>query len=163
MLDAILLLIVIVLMIVALIGCVVPAIPGPLLAYGALWVFYASELSALSIEYMLTIGAITTIVFFADYYLPPLITKKFGGTKYAVWGSIIGMLLGMFIPPIGLLIGMLVGAFMGEILFAKKSGTDSIISTLGTFLGFLVGTGLKLLLCFYILYVVIAQSITSFG
>ncbi len=159
MFEYFLLTISLVLVIVAIVGCVVPAIPGPLFAYCALWIFHASQFSALSITYMLILGMITLIVFFADYFLPPLITKKFGGTKYAAWGSIIGLFAGMILTPIGMIVGMLLGAFLGELLFAKKSGADSLIATLGAFLGFIAGTGRKLFLCCYILYVQIKETV----
>lgn len=145
----------IVLLILAIIGCVLPAIPGPVLAYGAMWIIFATSFSDFSLNYMLILGLVTAVVFFADYFLPPLIAKRFGGSKYAAWGSIVGMILGMFIPPIGLLFGMLLGAFIGEFAFAERSGSDSLIATIGTLIGFVVGTGLKLLLCFYMLYEVL--------
>ncbi|MFI3287501.1 MAG: DUF456 domain-containing protein [Rikenellaceae bacterium] len=155
--DIALSVIALVMLVLAVIGCVIPAIPGPILAYGSLWIFYATDYSTLSMSYMLVLGVITLVVFFADYFLPPLIAQKFGGTKFSAWGSIIGMIIGMFVPPIGILVGMLLGAFIGELCFAKRSGSDSLIATIGTFLGFVVGTGLKLMLCFYLIYVVIAE------
>lgn len=158
--DVFLTVITLVMLVLSVIGCVIPAIPGPILAYGSLWIFYATDYSSLTMNYMLILAAVTTVVFFADYFLPPLIAKKFGGTKYSAWGSIVGMIVGMFIPPIGILVGMLLGAFIGELCFAKRSGSDSIIATIGTFIGFVVGTGLKLMLCFYLIYVVIAEVYT---
>lgn len=149
----------ILLMILSIIGCIIPAIPGPILAYGALWLFYITDFNELTMNYMLILGAITTVVFFADYFLPPLITKQFGGSKQAAWGSIVGMLVGMFLTPIGIILGMLIGAFVGEYFFAKTGGVNSLTATIGTFLGFIVGTGLKLALCFYIFYVIIRESV----
>ncbi len=157
--DILLLSLSILLLIISVIGCIVPAIPGPILAYGALWIYYATDFSTLSGNYMAFTGAITLVVFLADYFLPPLITKQFGGTQKAAWGSIIGMLIGMIIPPIGIILGMLLGAFIGELFFANSSGKQAILSTIGTFLGFVVGTGLKLALCFYFAYVIIAEVI----
>ncbi len=159
--ELLLLALVIFLLFLALIGCVIPAIPGPILGYGAMWIFWSTEYSSLSVNYMIILGVVTTVVFFADYFLPPLIASKFGGTKYAAWGSIIGMLIGMFVPPIGILIGMLLGAFIGELCFAKRDAGDSILATIGTFLGFVVGTGLKLMLCFYFVWIVIREFINS--
>ncbi len=150
------------LLVLAVIGCIVPAIPGPILAYGAMWIFYVTEFSTLSLSYMAILGVITAVVFIADYYLPPLITQKFGGTKNAAWGSIIGMVLGMFIPPIGIIIGMLLGSFVGELIVGKRSVADSLIATVGTFIGFVVGTGLKLALCFYMMYIVIKEVVLWF-
>ncbi len=122
--DITLSVIALVMLVLAVIGCVIPAIPGPILAYGSLWIFFATNYSTLSMSYMLVLGAITLVVFFADYFLPPLIAKKFGGTKFSAWGSIIGMIIGMFVPPIGILVGMLLGAFIGELCFAKRSCSD---------------------------------------
>ena len=58
-----------------------------------------------------------------------------------------------------MILGMLLGAFLGEVLYAKKSGTDALVATIGSFIGFLVGTGLKLGLCFYVLYELIVALI----
>lgn len=145
--------------IVAIIGCVVPAIPGVILAYGALLLAQWSSVVDFSTTYLLVMAGITVVVFVADYFLPPIITKKFGGSKYAAWGAIVGMFVGMFVPVVGLILGLLVGAFLGELIFARRSGVESLVAMVGAFLGFLVGTGFKLLLCFYILYAIICQII----
>lgn len=160
--DVFILSLAVVVAVVAIIGCVVPALPGPVLAYGALWLAEWSSVVDFSNEFMLVMAGVTAVVFAADYFLPSLITRKFGGTKYAAWGSIIGMFIGMFIPVVGLILGLLVGAFVGELIFAKRSGVDSLIATIGAFLGFLVGSGLKLFLCFYILYEIIAELVRAF-
>lgn len=160
-LDILLLTLAVVVAIVAIIGCVVPAIPGPLLAYGALLLAQMVSGIDFSTTFMVVMGVVTAVVFAADYFLPSLITKRFGGSKYAAWGAIVGMFVGMFIPVVGLVLGLLVGAFFGEFIFAKRSGCDSFVAMVGAFLGFLVGTGIKLLLCFYILYVIVAEFLIS--
>lgn len=74
------------------------------------------------------------------------------------------MILGMIFTPIGMLLGMLLGAFLGEIMYAKRSGYMALKAAMGTFLGFLLGTGLKLLLCFYVLYELVSTWwTTGFG
>ncbi|WP_298062693.1 DUF456 domain-containing protein [uncultured Rikenella sp.] len=146
-------------LLLAMIGSVVPALPGVPLAYLSLWIGRWSGYTPFDNTFMGIMAGVTLVVFLADYFLPPLILKKAGGSKAATWGSIIGMVIGMIFTPIGMLLGMLLGAFLGEILYAGKSGSTALTAALGAFIGFLVGTGLKLLLCFYILYKLIAMLI----
>lgn len=149
-----------VVLLLAMVGSVVPALPGVPLAYLSLWLGRWSSYAPFDNTFMWIMAGVTIAVFLADYLLPPLIVKKTGGSKAATWGSVIGMVLGMIFTPIGMLLGMLLGAFIGEIVYAKKSGGDALKAAMGTFIGFLLGTGLKLLLCFYILYRLIAALIS---
>lgn len=149
-----------VVLLLAMVGSVVPALPGVPLAYLSLWLGRWSSYAPFDNTFMWIMAGVTIAVFLADYFLPPLIVKKTGGSKAATWGSVIGMVLGMIFTPIGMLLGMLLGAFIGEIVYAKKSGGDALKAAMGTFIGFLLGTGLKLLLCFYILYRLIAALIS---
>lgn len=145
--------------ITAIIGSVIPAVPGLAFAYLALWLGRWSGYAHFDNTFMWILAVITAVVFLADYLLPPLITKRSGGTKYATWGSVIGMIAGMIFTPVGMLLGMLLGAFLGELWYAKKTTGAAFKAALGTFVGFLFGTGLKLLLCFYILYKLIAALV----
>lgn len=150
--DIFLIILAFVILLLGIIGSVVPALPGVPLAYLSLWIGRWSGYTLFSDTFMLIMTGVCLIVFLADYFLPPLILKRTGGSSAATWGSIIGMILGLFFLPIGMLFGMILGAFLGELWYAKKSGTEALKAAVGTFIGFLLGTGLKLLLCFYILY-----------
>lgn len=143
--------------IVAIIGSIVPALPGPVMAYLALWLARWSGYVELPNSYMWIMAVITAVVFAADYFLPSLITKKMGGSKATQNGAFIGTLLGVFLTPIGMLLGMLIGAFLGEFMFNKSDYVSSVSAAIGAFLGFLVGTGIKLMLCFYVLYEIVSQ------
>lgn len=146
-------------LLLAMIGSVAPALPGVPLAYLSLWIGRWSGYTPFDNTFMGIMAGVSLVVFLTDYFLPPLILKKFGGSKAATWGSIIGMIVGILFTPIGMLFGMLLGAFIGELLYARKSGADALQAAFGTFVGFILGTGLKLLLCFYILYRLIAMLI----
>lgn len=162
--DIFLIILAFVTLLIALVGSIVPALPGVPLAYLSLWLGRWSGYTPFGDTFMWIMAGVTLAVFLADYFLPPLIVKKLGGSKAATWGSIIGMILGMIFTPIGMLLGMLLGAFLGEIMYAKRSGYMALKAAMGTFLGFLLGTGLKLLLCFYVLYELVSiWWATGFG
>lgn len=143
-------------LLLGMVGSIIPAMPGVPLAYLSLWLGRWSGYTPFSNRFMWIMAGVTLVVFLADYFLPPLIVKRSGGSKAATWGSIIGMVAGLIFTPVGMLLGMLLGAFLGELWYAKKSGGEALKAAMGTFIGFLLGTGLKLLLCFYVLYELIS-------
>ncbi|MEA3316728.1 MAG: DUF456 domain-containing protein [Bacteroidota bacterium] len=135
----------ILLIIVGLVGCILPIIPGPPLSFFGLLMLHLTKFGEFGTSFLLLMATIAIIVTILDYIVPVWGTKKFGGSKAGVWGSTIGLIVGLFFfPPIGLIIGPLLGAIIAELI----KGADfnkSIKSGLGSFLGFLLGTGLKLI------------------
>lgn len=140
-------------------GSILPALPGVPVAYLALWLVHWSSYQDYSYSFLIWTGIVMLVVSVIDNVLPPYITKKTGGSKYATIGSIVGMLIGLFFTAIGVLVGMLAGAFMGELLFNKNSTGKAIKAAFGAFVGFLLGTGVKLLFCFYVLYIIIVALV----
>jgi uncharacterized protein YqgC (DUF456 family) len=142
-------------MLIGAAGSILPAIPGPPVAYLGLWLAQWSKYDDFSTPFLIWMGVIMLIVTIIDNVLPPYITQKSGGSRYATIGSIIGMIVGIFFTAIGMLFGMLLGAFIGELLFARKGANSALRASIGAFTGFLLGTGAKLLYCFYLLYRII--------
>lgn len=142
--DTILIIVGILLIIVGILGCILPFLPGPPLAYASLILLQFSSLQPFQTNFLILWGVITAFVLLADYYIPIWGTKKFGGTKGGTWGATIGLIIGMFIfPPFGIIIGPFVGAFIGEILNNQDS-TKAMRSAFGSFIGFVAGTLMKL-------------------
>lgn len=147
--------------VVGLLGCVVPVIPGPPLSYAGLAILYfwgnaAGSENVITGEFMLTWLAITAVVTLLDYIVPVLFTKWTGGSKEAVRGSIAGTLIGMvFFPPFGIIAGAFLGALLGEILLNGKQLGESLMSAFGAFLGFIFGTGIKLVAGAMMLYYIV--------
>ena len=98
---------------------------------------------------------ITTVVVIIDYVVPAWFTRLTGGSKYAGWGAMVGLFVGMIVPPVGIIVGSLAGAFIAELMLGEKGAGDSIKSALGAFLGFLFGTGIKLIASGLMLYYII--------
>lgn len=128
-----------------ILGCVLPVIPGPPLSYIGLLLLHFTERYQFTPKFLVIWAIITLVVYLLDYIIPAWGTKKFGGSKRGVWGSIIGLVIGMFFfPPFGIIIGPFAGAVVGELTAGKDSGL-ALKSGFGSFLGFLAGTLLKLI------------------
>ncbi|WP_319266757.1 DUF456 domain-containing protein [uncultured Draconibacterium sp.] len=128
-----------------ILGCVLPIIPGPPLSYIGLLLLHFTERYQFSSKFLIIWAIITVVVYALDYLIPAWGTKKFGGSKRGVWGSIIGLVIGLFFfPPFGIIIGPFLGAVIGELTAGKDSGA-ALKSGFGSFMGFLAGTLLKLI------------------
>lgn len=143
----------IILILIGLVGCVIPGLPGPPLAYlGILLQVFQSD-KPFTTRFLIIWAIITIIVSVLDYVVPAIGTKKFGGSKRGIWGSIVGLFVGIFFfPPVGLIIGPFLGAFLGELTGGKET-LAALKAGFGSFMGFIAGVSLKLvvtgLMAFY--------------
>ena len=81
-----------------------------------------------------------------------------GGSKYGGWGAVRGLFVGLAIPPVGMIVGSLIGAFAAELIFAGKDTVTSLKSAFGAFLGFLFGSGLKIISCAVMMYYIVVYA-----
>lgn len=146
--------------VMGLVGCILPVIPGPPLCFISLLVLsLARNWTPFSPVFLITLGILTAVVSLLDYIIPLFGARKYGATKYGVWGSIIGMVIGFFIfSPFGLFLGGFLGAVAGE-LFAGKKGDDALRAGLGVFVGNLLATGLKFGICGVMLFFYIKEMV----
>ena len=155
--DVLLIGIGVIFILIGLVGCFVPILPGPPLAYVSLLVLQASSKTPFSVQSLLILGAIVVVVTLIDYLVPSLGAKKWGGSKYGMIGALVGVFLGVFfIPPFGFLIFPLLGALVGEIIYGAETKT-AFKSALGTLAGLIFGTVLKLSLTIVIAYYFFSQ------
>lgn len=145
-----------VLLLVGLSGCIVPVIPGVPLSFLGLVLLHFTDAVEFTTQEFLLYGGITIAVQVADYTLPMWFTKKFGGSKWGVWGSTIGLIVGLFFGPVGIIAGPAVGAFVGELL-SGKTGSVATKSAIGSFVGFLFNVGFKLVVCSYFIYLFVSR------
>jgi uncharacterized protein len=135
---------------------VLPPIPGPPIAYIAMFLLYfkADEFHP-SNTTMILLGLGTVFVTIMDYVVPAWGTKKMGGSKWGIWGSILGLILCILPPlslifgPFGVIIGPFGGALVGELLHGQKS-KKALKAALGSFIGFLFGSLMKVVFCVFI-------------
>ena len=144
------------LVIIGIVGCIVPALPGVPLSYLALVLLrFSDKGDEVSNTLLIVYGVLTVVVTVLDYVIPAWGTKRYGGSKWGVWGSMIGVLVGLFMGPFGIIIGPFVGAVVFELLGGKPS-REAIRAGWGSFIGLLSGTIIKLIICGLIAYHVIS-------
>ena len=141
--------------VIGIAGCVVPALPGPPISFAALLLLYIADNpnNEITGKFLIIWIAIVIAVSVLDYIIQPYFTKITGGSKLAVRYSIAGMVAGMvFFPPFGIVIGSFLGALIAELFVNKKHLQNSLLAAFGAFLGFIFGTGLKLAASVTMLY-----------
>lgn len=144
--DILLLVIAFILMLIGIIGCIVPGLPGTPIAYAGIWIAQITERVDFSWQFLLVWGIVTVVISALDYIVPAWGTKRYGGTKWGVWGSTIGVFVGLFAGPWGVILGPLVGAVIGELL-GGKAAQEALRAGWGSFIGILFGTIIKLIAC----------------
>ena len=144
----------IVLVLAGIAGSLLPLLPGPPIAYAGLLLQQLRPEPPFSTNFMLILATVVVITLVLDYLIPVWGTKKFGGTKYGVWGCTLGFIAAFWLGPWGVIIGPFAGAFIGEMI-AKQDSRHAFKAALGAFVGFLLGSFLKLVACFFILFYII--------
>lgn len=150
--DILLLIFGFILILVGLIGSFLPILPGPLASWLGLASLYASDPVPSDSSFLWTTLAIVVVLTLADNFIPALGTKKFGGSKAGVRGSFVGGFIGLFFGPIGIILGPFLGALAGELLNNSKDLNVALKAAMGSFIGFILSTGIKLCFGFVMLY-----------
>jgi len=156
--DYILLFFAIIMMVVGIIGCLVPVLPGPPLSYIGIILLHFTKFADFSSTILVTLAVIAVVVSILDYIVPIWGTKKFGGSKYGARGATVGLIIGLFLGPLGIIIGPLIGAVVGELIF-RDDMKYAVKAGFGSLLGFLTGIGLKLAASFVMTFYFVKEWI----
>jgi uncharacterized protein YqgC (DUF456 family) len=133
--------------------CLLPAIPGTLLNYSALWIMQY-KYHSFEDSFLIAWSVIIVLSIIADYFMPVWFAKKYGYTKYRVQFSITGIVLGLlcfpflgiFFTPLSIVVGMLIGAIVGEIVGGKEKAENrnTLVAGLAGFTGAMLSVILKM-------------------
>jgi uncharacterized protein YqgC (DUF456 family) len=149
-------------LLLGLIGCVAPVLPGVPLSYLGLLLLHWTDRVQFSWQFLVVWGVVVIVIQVLDYFIPAWGTKKFGGSKWGVWGSTIGLVVGLIMGPWGIVIGPFAGAVVGELIYFNRhpqttmndvkpnknsNFNRALRAGLGSFIGLLTGTILKLICC----------------
>jgi uncharacterized protein len=141
----------VVLIVVGIAGLILPALPGlPLVFAGMLLAAWTSDFQQVGWVTLVVLGILTLLSVAVDIFATLVGAKRVGASRKALAGAMVGTVVGLFFGPIGLFAGPFVGALLGELWHGRQLGQATRVGV-GTWLGILLGTVLKLGLAFAML------------
>jgi uncharacterized protein YqgC (DUF456 family) len=144
---------------VGLVGTVLPAIPGvPLIFLGLFVAAWAEGFQHVGTATITVLGVMALVAYGVDLAAGALGAKKFGASRLAVVGAMVGAVVGLFMGIPGVLIGPFVGAAAGE-LVARRDLLQAGRAGFGTWLGLVVGAAVKIAISFSMVAVFLAARV----
>lgn len=129
---------------VGLVGAIVPVLPGIPLIFAGIWIIAGVDgYRHLGLGWLLGIAAVGAVGLVVDLLAGALGAKRMGASSQAVWGALIGTMVGLFFGIPGLLFGPFIGAVIGE-LSAGNSVLRSAHAGVSVWVGLIFGTIIKL-------------------
>jgi uncharacterized protein YqgC (DUF456 family) len=136
------------LVITGLAGIVLPAIPGTILVFfGLLLAAGIDQFTRVGWPTLTFLGLLTALSFVIDYFASAYGVKRFGASRQAVIGSLIGLTLGMFLGIPGIIFGPFIGAMAGEFM-ANRDILRAGRAGVGTWLGLVLGIAARIAIAF---------------
>jgi hypothetical protein len=142
-------------LLVGLAGVVLPVLPGSvLLVAGALLVGWADGFTRVSGWTVAACAALGALIWAVDFVAGVLGAKAFGASKWAVIGSGVGLLVGLFLGLPGIVLGPAIGALAFE--YARDPNFERALKAgVGAFVGFVLGSAVKVALSFVLVGVLL--------
>jgi uncharacterized protein YqgC (DUF456 family) len=147
--------------IVGIAGSVIPALPGPPVSWLGLLLLSFTEWYDRPWWWLWLWLGVVVAVTLVDNLLPVVMTRRFGGSRAATWGTVIGMIAGMFLGPWGLILGPFAGAYIGELVGNRSEGRVALRVATGAFLAFLGGVGIKLITAGMLLFYMVKELVAA--
>ncbi|MCR5445877.1 MAG: DUF456 domain-containing protein [Bacteroidales bacterium] len=157
--NTVLIILAFVCMLVGVVAVFTPVPPAVPVAWAGLLLARLSGYADISNGWLIWSAVIGVLLMVLDYVFPLLTTRKFGGTKYGVWGCMVGLLLAIVGLPFGPggLVGVFfwpfVGAFAGEFI-KQHEFHPALRAAVGSFLGMMAGIVVKVIYCLVLIIVV---------
>lgn len=147
--------------IIGIAGSILPGLPGTPVSWVGLLILYIwgngtnAAGDPMPLKTLIIWGVVVAIVSVVDYVVPMYFTKVTGGSKYAERGAMAGLILGIIFTPVGMILGSFLGAFLAELYYTRQSAVQALKAAIGSFLGFITGTGLKTIVACLIMWKII--------
>jgi uncharacterized protein YqgC (DUF456 family) len=138
--------------IIGIAGSILPGLPGTPVSWVGLLLLYIWGPEDMALKTLIVWGIVVVLVSVVDYVVPMYFTKLTGGSKYAERGALVGLVAGIILTPIGMILGSFLGAFFFELYYTRKGSSQALKAAIGSFLGFITGTGLKTIVSVLILW-----------
>lgn len=138
--------------VIGIAGSILPGLPGTPVSWVGLLLLYIWGPEDMALKTLIVWGIVVVLVSVVDYVVPMYFTKLTGGSKYAERGALVGLVAGIILTPIGMILGSFLGAFFFELYYTRKGSSQALKAAIGSFLGFITGTGLKTIVSVLILW-----------
>jgi uncharacterized protein YqgC (DUF456 family) len=133
------------LIMVGLAGAIIPAVPGIPLIFGGIWIVVGTDhYRHLGLGWLLAIALVGALGLTIDLIAGALGAKRAGASPRAMWGAMIGTIVGLFFGIPGLLIGPFFGAVLGEAT-AGSNIQRSTRAGIGAWAGLIFGALIKMI------------------
>ena len=141
--------------VIGIAGSILPGLPGTPVSWVGLLLLYIWGPEDMALKTLIIWGIVVVLVSVVDYVVPMYFTKLTGGSKYAERGAIVGLIAGIILTPVGMILVSFLGAFLFELYYTRKGSGQALKAAIGSFLGFITGTGLKTIVAVLILWRII--------
>jgi len=159
--DAIISILAIVAGIIGIAGSILPGLPGTPVSWIGMFLLYVWGTGTnamgeeMSLKTLIVWAVVVAIVSVVDYVVPMYFTKVTGGSKYAERGALVGLIAGIILTPVGMILGSFLGAFLFELYYTRQGASQALKAAIGSFLGFITGTGLKTIVACIIMWKIV--------
>lgn len=129
-------------------GIVLPAIPGaPLLFLGLLVAAWTEDFTYAGLRTLAILALLVLLTYGVDLWATMFGAKRFGASRRAIIGAVIGSIAGVFLGFPGVIFGPFIGVVIGELL-AQRGLDQAVRAGFGATVGLVLGAALKLALAF---------------
>ncbi|HLI16700.1 MAG TPA: DUF456 domain-containing protein [Rhodanobacteraceae bacterium] len=133
------------------VGSILPNLPGiPVMFGGMLLAAWVGDFQRIPVWVVVFLGIIAAFSIVFDFLAGTYGAKRYGASKAAVWGALIGTIVGFFFGIPGILLGPFVGAVIGQLVSGSRIDQAARVGV-GTWIGLLIGTAIKLAVAFMML------------
>ena len=125
-------------------GLLLPMLPGaPLLFLGLLLGAWAEDFRYVGLWTLLVLAGMAALTYVVEFVASALGVNRFGGSRRAMAGAVVGGIVGLFLGVPGILLGPFIGAVIGE-LSLQRSLDQASRAGFGTVVGLAIGMAGKL-------------------
>lgn len=132
-------------------GSILPNLPGiPVMFGGMLLAAWVGRFGRIPVWVIVILGGLAAFSIVFDFLAGTYGAKRYGASKAAVWGALIGTIVGLFFGIPGIILGPFIGAVSGQLLSGSPVDQAARVGV-GTWIGLLMGTAIKLAVAFMML------------